>query len=1351
MSKLNNSTMKKTKIVSKLALAGSLLMAATGAGRAQLAATLSEISSATPPVPGVYDSAQLLYSAVTGKPGGLNYYWDSGTPNGSTFYTGGNAGGYILNSVTIKTLGGGGSDGAGGISYSQPFDLYVYSVNGTTATLLAEYQSQYFSFATEGDWLQMSGMNLPLQPNTQYAYTFTRTLASWENLGFTNGIPASVGRACEIPTAGGTINFGSAPFYSGTFDIGLTQPTALTVAAPVASVVNPITPGTTVTLTAGSVVDNAGNGTYTYQWQTDGGSGGALTNIPGATGVTLAVNTTGFVLGNTYYQVMVTDSTHASAASAPLALDVAATVSGALADLGTTPPTPTSYDAAQLVSAVTYQDSGGLNYYYDNSTPPGDTFTTGSNPKGYLMSSVAVDFQGGTHNGTTSSEAFDLFIYSISADGTTATLLEDVTNLNFSWNYGDWLQWTFPAMTLQPNTVYAYTFHLRTSGGWAGASTSPGGGLYPGGQLCEIPAAGGAVTYGNTSGLNGTFDVSLVPIGINLVVGGPTAAPNPVYALSPVKLADTVILPTSGTFTYKWLTDDGSGAQPPNYIPLPGTASTNVTVVPQNLAPGGSYTTNYYFVATAGNSSATSAPVTLTVNAATAPILTASTSLSNNLVTFVGDNTLTYAVTEAGTLPISNQWQFNGGSGWVNLSGQTGASLALTNLQMSATGGYQVAATNVVGSTTNEVGLIVLPDPAPPTTSEAYAHLLAAAKPWVYWRLDETNDPTAPGAPIYSAYDYSGHGFDATYGNLVQVSTLASPLPGPQPPAFPGFSVTEAAVTTAAGAGGALAVPPLNLTGQTNLTFLVWINPSATPAGATGLLFDRLDPNDGANSAYGFGFDNNGNGELGYTWNNNSQATWSWNSGVAVANGQWNFVAYVVTPTNVSVYVGNLNNGTTNFYQASNPGANIGESWSGAGTINLGADANSFTGRAFQGQIAEAALLTNALSTAQVQQFFLTGIGAAALAPTVGAATASPNANVYSGQNVRLISTASGTAPLILQWQVSPDGNTWSNIAGANATSLLINPFTVGTFYYQLVASNAVGSASSGSVAVTFNALPTAPAGLWTANFQVVNNDLQSVLGTGLANYTGRGILGNGSYWNTIPDVITTLYSGINLASATDFADDGTTHLGIYTDVNGAAGYSSLSSPLSYATDVGNLLDQYVQIYYGPGALQLIGVPAGTYNVALYGVDGTYADRGTTFVVYDALNGNQTGATVNGTSGAETALSAGDNMVLFTNVHVSGTLTVDIDPTSPVPSHDPNTEADFNGVQIQLVSYDVPAPTVTLGSSYSAANSHLTVSWPQGILEISTNLQGPWTPVYAPSPLTFGTTNSAQFFRVKVK
>jgi len=1344
--------MTKLKTSGRLALTGALLLAAAGAGRAQLAATLTEISSATPPVPGTYDSAQLLCSAVTGKPGGLNYYWDNGTPNGSTFYTGSNAGGYVLNAVTLKTIGGGGSDGSGGITYSQPYDMYIYSVNGSTATLLAEYQSQSFSFSTEGDWLQMSGMNLPLLPNTQYAYTFTRTLASYENLGFTNGIPATVGRICEIPTTGGTVNFGSATLYSGTFDVGLSQPTALTVAAPVSSVANPITVGAAVTLTAGTVVDNAGNGTYTYQWQTDGGSGGTLTNIPGATGTTLAVNTTGDNLGLYQYQVVVRDSTSASVTSLPLGLDVTAVISGTFTDTGATAPTPGGYDAAQLTTAGTYINAPGLNYYDDNGNPPGQTFSTGANPKGYAMSSVAILMRGGGSSGTTTPQGYDLFLYSISTDGTTATLLADVTNLAGSFTYGDWVQWGFSPVTLNPNSTYAYTFHRRTTG-YAGLSTSTGGDVYPGGQVCAIASAGGLVAYSTSGGNDGTFDIGLVPLGVSLILNNPTATPNPVYALSPVVLHDTVQLPTTGSFTYKWLTDDGSGATPPNYITIPGATSTNLTVIPQDLTPGGSpYTTNYYFVASVGSSSATSAPVVLTVNAASMPLLTESASMSNNLVTFAGDSTLDFSVGEAGTVPITNQWQLNSGTGLTNLLGQTSAILALSNLQISATGTYQVTAANVKGNATASVALTVLPAPAPPATSEKYARLVAAANPYAYWRLIETNDPTVAGAPTFSAYDYSGHGLDATYGDLVQVDTPANPLAGPQSPTFPGFSASEGAAETTAGAGGFLNVPPLNLKGQTNLTFMAWINPNSTPAGATGLLFDRLDPNDGANSAYGFGFDNNGNGELGYTWNNNSQATWSWNSEISVANGQWNFVAYVVTPTNVTVYVGNLNNGTTNFFQASNPGANISESWSGTASINLGVDANSITGRAFLGLIAEASLLTNALTTAQVQQFFLTGIGAAALPPSIASVNVIPASEVYSGQNVLLEAVATGTAPLTNTWQISSDSINWTTIPGANGSTLVANPQIVGTVYYQYILSSAAGAATNGPIPVTYDPLPTTPAGLWTVNFQETNNiGAGQTAGGGVGHYVGRGILGNGMYWNVLPHILPLggEYGANTLFSVSDLLDDGATHSGIYCQMNNGGSYNSLGASLPNSADIGNLLDQYYRTYYSPNALQFFGVPAGTYNVVLYAGNGASSNgsvnQGSTFVVYDALNGNQTGSTADTTAG-EQGLAEGVNFVVFTGVHISGQLNVDVDANAAL-----GDTADISGAQLQLVSYDTPAPSVPLNSAVSGSN--LTLTWSQGLLQSSTNLLGPWTFIYEPSPVTVPIThtNSAQYFRVQVQ
>jgi hypothetical protein len=110
------------------------------------------------------------------------------------------------------------------------------------------------------------------------------------------------------------------------------------------------------------------------------------------------------------------------------------------------------------------------------------------------------------------------------------------------------------------------------------------------------------------------------------------------------------------------------------------------------------------------------------------------------------------------------------------------------------------------------------------------------------------------------------------------------------------------------------------------------------------------------------------------------------------------------------------------------------------------------------------------------------------------------------------------------------------------------------------------------------------------------------------------------------------------------------------------------------------------------------------------------------------------------------------NFVLFNNVHASGgTLNVDVQPTSPVPSHDPNGEADVNGAQLQLVSYDIPAPTVMLTNTVSG--SSMTLNWSQGILETTTNLLGSWTSIYAPAPiaLPITKTNATQFYRVRIQ
>jgi hypothetical protein len=570
---------------------------------------------------------------------------------------------------------------------------------------------------------------------------------------------------------------------------------------------------------------------------------------------------------------------------------------------------------------------------------------------------------------------------------------------------------------------------------------------------------------------------------------------------------------------------------------------------------------------------------------------------------------------------------------------------------------------------------------------------------------------------------------------------------GPQTPTWPGFDANElAAGTTVSTPNSYLTVPALNLAGKSNVTFMAWINPSGQTANA-GLLFNRGGPD----SACGFGFGGTAD-HLGYTWNNNNANTYNWDSTLVVANGEWNFVAYVITPTNATVYLGNLSGGTTNFLQANNAIAHNAETFAG-GTILLGGD-SSGVNRNFYGLISEATLFTNALTTLQVQQYFLAAIGASVLLPTVSSTTVSPVAatsgGVYSGQNVLLSASASGSAPLGLQWQSGPDGSTWANVPGATSSTLLVNPFTVGTVYYQLVATNVGAFRTNASVAVTFNALPASPAGLWTANFQVTNNILNyAVSASGTGKYVGRGILGNGIYWNALPDVTVTMYTGITVVGNTDLLDDGVTHSGIYCQLNNATGFSYQSAPLTHSTDIMNLLGQWVSIYYAPNALQFHGVPNGTYNLVVYGMDTSWNDRGSIFVVHDSLNGDQTKTTIN--ASGTSVLSQGDNLVVFTGVHVSGgTLNVDVGP-NPVAHGGGNTEADVNAAQLQLVSLDVPAPTVTVNSTFTSTNKSLTLTWPQGILQTATNLLGPWTPIYVPSPITMTTTNAAQFYRVEVQ
>jgi hypothetical protein len=251
-------------------------------------------------------------------------------------------------------------------------------------------------------------------------------------------------------------------------------------------------------------------------------------------------------------------------------------LSATIADFGTTAPTPGGIDIAQLTAG---SDRDGLNYYSDNGTPPGQTFTTGSNPSGYGLTALYVKTGGYDGNNTTTLQSYTLRVYSVSS--ATATLLSTyVTDNLLGFVDGAWLKYSGLTNILQPNTVYAYTHH-RNSSGWDGMSAVLGN-LYAGGEICLIPTAGGAISFGGSHNSDAAFMANLSPI-TDPFVFPTTITPSSAVAGSSVVISAGV---ASGTqpISYQWQFTGTSGA-----TLIPNATSITYTIASAQVTNQGSY------------------------------------------------------------------------------------------------------------------------------------------------------------------------------------------------------------------------------------------------------------------------------------------------------------------------------------------------------------------------------------------------------------------------------------------------------------------------------------------------------------------------------------------------------------------------------------------------------------------------------------------------------------------------------------------------------------------------------------------------------------------------------------------
>lgn len=491
-------------------------------------------------------SAAPYYPTISQLTGGgtgdtLNYYDNNPSHAGQIFTTGTNSEGYVLNSVQIQSDP---NSNESGIGTAQPYYLYIYLVNTNSdkAQLVQAYTNAAFTL-TLGDWLEWSGLNVFMEPNTTYAYAFANNESySYFGLSASATPDYSGGELCLISPVDGTVitdptTNNSAVFYLDFTAVG--QPILYPGAAPIVASPGTGDVGTTFTLAE----DGTGLASLTYYWYTDGGTGGALTNISGINTSNLVLNTTGWKPAVYSYQVIVSNALATATSgvvAVPVTLPISAQTNAVLTAIGTAAPTPGPNDIYQMVEFNGPGGPPGLNYYFDNANPPGETFITGTNASGYVLTSLAVELAGDdayvTPDFPTNGQGYVVDIYGVYPDqsGQYAVLYANYdSQTNFVISRGidagpendtDWLQLTGISLHLQANTLYAYSFaKANGAAGYenlASVQGSPYVGGQPGGQAALIPKPGGQIQFSSATGWNATFDLglNLAPASVTLGV-----------------------------------------------------------------------------------------------------------------------------------------------------------------------------------------------------------------------------------------------------------------------------------------------------------------------------------------------------------------------------------------------------------------------------------------------------------------------------------------------------------------------------------------------------------------------------------------------------------------------------------------------------------------------------------------------------------------------------------------------------------------------------------------------------------------------------------------------------------------
>ncbi len=517
----------------------------------------------------------------------------------------------------------------------------------------------------------------------------------------------------------------------------------------------------------------------------------------------------------------------------------------------------------------------------------------------------------------------------------------------------------------------------------------------------------------------------------------------------------TAVASGSPTPTVQWQVNDGTG-----WIDISGANLTTFSFTAFAADNG----KQYHAIFTNAAGSITSQAAVLTVY--TVPVV--SQQPANLAVT--SGQMASFSATSTGYPVPSIQWQVNGGSGWLDILEATSSLYTFTSQATDNGKQYRAVFTNAAGSAisnaatlTVNTATVITTQPANQTVNAGLSVSFTAAAsgsptPTVKWQVSSDGSVWSDIAGATSTtYTFTSQASD----NGNQLRAIFTNVAGSAATNSAALMVYIPPVVT---------IQPVNQTitaGQTvSFTAAASGNPTPTVQWQVSSDGTTWNPISGAtNPTYTFTAQADDNGKQ-------YRAVFTNSAGSATSNSA-SLTVYVAPTITTQPSNQTVNAGQTVTFTASANGTptptvqwqvsiNSGTSWTDLASAT--SVTYSFTTQAVDNGKQYRAIFTNAAGSVNTNAAVLTVFYGPAI-------TTQPiSLTVNEGQGVSFTAAANGSPIPTVQWQMSLDGSSWSNISGATSTTYSFTALvTDNGKQFRAIFTNLVGSATSNIAILTVN------------------------------------------------------------------------------------------------------------------------------------------------------------------------------------------------------------------------------------------------------------------------------------------